>query len=275
MSEKKDKMYGFRFFKAILGMLFKVYYNPRIIGKENIPAEGAILLVGNHIHIMDQCLPILATKRPVHYMAKKEYFDNKKVAWFFRLGGCIPVDRSKKDERASSAALKVLHDGYALGLFPEGTRNALKEEKIQELFERCKPEDDTYDNFKQKTKKQKTSYVNYLEELRDMKKITEEDFQKNIYRVNDYLVELVDLKVISKKEYEDRVLLPFKFGAVSMAKKTDSYLVPFGISGDYKFRSKNLVVRIGKPFKVQGDLETANNKLRDSVKKLMQEDVKK
>lgn len=104
---------------------------------------------------------------------------------------------------------------------------------------------------------------NYLEELRNMKKITEEDFQKNIYRVNDYLVELVDLKVISKKEYEDRVLLPFKFGAVSMAKKTDSYLVPFGISGDYKFRSKNLVVRIGKPFKVQGDLETANNKLRD------------
>jgi 1-acyl-sn-glycerol-3-phosphate acyltransferase len=65
-------------------------------------------------------------------------------------------------------------------------------------------------------------------------------------------------------------LLPFKFGAVSMAKKTDATIVPVGITGTYKFRTKNLMVRYGEPFKV-GDmsLEEANEKLRDSIGKLM------
>ena len=135
-------------------------------------------------------------------MAKKEYFDGK-YAWFFRMSGCISVDRSIHDDNAKSQALDVLNDGGAIGLFPEGTRN-------------------------------KT----------------------------------------------DAFLLPFKFGAVSMAKKTDSYLVPVGISGDYKFRTKNLRYYIGKPFKV-GDmtLEEANEKLAKEIgalmKKGMNEDKKK
>ena len=140
---------------------------------------------------MDQCNVIISTKRLVHYMAKKEYFDGC-FAWFFKMVGCIPVNRSIKDKEAVDRALDVLNDGYALGLFPEGTRN-------------------------------KT----------------------------------------------DKFLLPFKFGAVSMAKKTNAYLVPFGISGDYKFRSHNLTIKFGKPFKVEGDLKSANERLEREVSKLM------
>ena len=193
---KKDKMYMYRFLKPVLGLIFKLYYNPKIIGKENILKEGSILIVGNHKHLFDQCLAIIATKRPIHYMAKKEYFKGK-FAWFFKMVGCIPVDRSRKDENAKKKALEVLNNGYALGLFPEGTRN-------------------------------KT----------------------------------------------EQFLLPFKYGAVSMANKTDSYLVPFGITGDYKFRSKNLMIRFGKPFKADDDLEKANKKLEAEVEKLMRENLK-
>lgn len=193
MKNKKLPEKFYKIMKPILGTIYKFYYNPKIIGKENIPKTGSILVVGNHKHIMDQCNIIISTKRVVHYMAKKEYFDNKKVAWFFRMSGCISVDRSKKDEDAKNMALEVLNQGGAIGLFPEGTRN-------------------------------KT----------------------------------------------DKFLLPFKYGAVSMAKKTDSYLVPFGVTGDYKFRSKNLVIRIGKPFKVtKMDLEEANQKLARQIGKLM------
>lgn len=193
---KKDKMYMYRFLKPVLGLIFKLYYNPTIIGKENILKEGSILIVGNHKHLFDQCLAIIATKRPIHYMAKKEYFEGK-FAWFFKMVGCIPVDRSRKDENAKKKALEVLYNGYALGLFPEGTRN-------------------------------KT----------------------------------------------EQFLLPFKYGAVSMANKTDSYLVPFGITGDYKFRSKNLMIRFGKPFKADDDLEKSNKKLEAEVEKLMRENLK-
>lgn len=182
----------YKIFKIILGPIFKFYYKPKIIGKENIPKDGPILVVGNHKHLYDQCLAILATKRVIHYMAKKEYFDDKKVAWFFKISGCISVDRQNKDREAASKAINLLNNGQAVGLFPEGTRN-------------------------------KT----------------------------------------------EAILLPFKFGAVSMAKKTNAYLVPFGIKGDYKFRG-GVTIKFGKPFKVgKMNLEVANKKLSRDIKKLM------
>ena len=273
--KNKENMLGFKIFKVVLGGLFKLYYNPKFIGKENIPTDGPILVVGNHIHIMDQCLPILCTKRPVHYMAKREYFDNKKVAWFFKLAGCIPVDRGIKDTNATGKALEVLNNKQALGLFPEGTRNGLKEQRMNEVYKICKNKYPDKDEFIKKMKKQKASYVNYFEELLNDKKITKKEFVDNIYDVNGYLLKLVDKKVIKMKDYDDHLLLPFKFGAVSMAKKTDAYLVPYGITGEYKFRSKDLVVRIGKPIKVGEDLEKSNKELRDTIADLMRENLKK
>ena len=178
----------YRLLKPVLGTIFKFYYNPKIIGKENIPKTGPILVVGNHKHIMDQCGPIISTKRVLHYMAKKEYFDGK-FAWFFKAMGCISVNRSIKDTDAKEKAINVLKNAGAIGLFPEGTRNRTKE-----------------------------------------------------------------------------VLLPFKFGAVSMAKKTDAYLVPFSVTGDYRFRSNNLVYRFGKPFKIDNmSLEDANKFLEEKI----------
>lgn len=189
----------YRIGRFILGPFFKWYYNPTIIGKENIPKEGAILIVGNHKHLYDQCLSIISTKRFIKYMSKREYFDNKKTRWFFKAVGCISVDRSVHDGKAKGEAIETLKNGGAIGLFPEGTRN-----KTQEF------------------------------------------------------------------------LLPFKFGAVSMAKKTDAYLVPFGITGDYIFRSKNLVIKYGKLFKVTDmELEEANNLLYETVKKLMEDTLEK
>ena len=60
-------------------------------------------------------------------MAKKEYWDSKKTAWFFDLAGCIPVNRQTKDSDAKNAAVEVLKNGGAIGLFPEGTRNRTNE----------------------------------------------------------------------------------------------------------------------------------------------------
>ena len=260
----------------ILKPIFKIYFNlkfkPTIIGKENIPTEGSMLVVGNHVHILDQCLAIIATKRPLHYMAKKEYFDGK-FAWFFKFAGCIPVNRQIKDEAAKGAALEVLKQDYALGLFPEGTRNGPKQEKIDEVYEIVKEEYPDKEEFTKIIKKQKTSFINYLLELVEKKKIKKKDFISNIDRVNDYLLELIDEKVITKDDYYENILLPFKFGAVSMAQKTDSYLVPYAITGEYKFRSKDLTVRFGKPFKVGEDLEKANTKLRKEIANLMRESM--
>lgn len=72
---------------------------------------------------------------------------------------------------------------------------------------------------------------------------------------------------------KEEKLLPFKFGAVKMAKETNAYLLPFAITGDYRFWQKNLICHIGKPFKVgKMSLEEANKKLEKEVYKLIKED---
>ena len=220
---------------------------------------------------MDQCPAILSTKRMLHYMAKKEYFDGK-FAWFFKACGCIPVNRSIHDDSAKSAAMEVLNNDFALGLFPEGTRNGLKPEKMKEVGEFCDLEFDK----KQKKilKNQRTSQVNFLMELVNNEAITMDEFRDNLFRCNDFMLELVDKKIISMDTYYDKLFLPFKFGAVSMASKSNSYIVPFVITGTYKFRSKDLRVRFGKAFKPGDDLEKANNKLRKVMIDLYKENIK-
>lgn len=263
-------MNGYKFMRAILSPIYKFWYRPKIEGKENIPQEGAIILAGNHIHLMDQCNVIISTKRKLHYMAKKEYFDDKKVAWFFKFVGCIPVDRSKKDADAKAAAIKVLDEGHALGIFPEGTRNGLKDEKIKEIYNKYFFEM-SYKKFSKKMKKNKTSFILYLEELLNNGIITELDYLNNIFNVDKYLKELIASGVITIDDYYDHILLPLKYGAVSMANKTNALIVPYAISGNYKFRSKNLKIKIGKPFKVSDDLEESNKRLDEEIKKLLRE----
>ena len=189
---------GFKILSTILKPIFKFWFGPKLIGKENMPKSGAIVVACNHKHLMDQCMVIISTKRPIHYMAKSEYFENKKVAWFFKAAGCIPVNRNGHDSEAKDAATEVLRSGGALGIFPEGTRN-----KTEDL------------------------------------------------------------------------LMPFKFGAVSLAKKNNALVVPVGVSGDYKFRPKNLVARIGEPIDVsEMNLEEANEKLHKTVETLILENLK-
>ena len=189
---KNNNYYFYKTIRFILKPFFYLYYNPKVTGKENIPKDGPIIIASNHIHAYDQSFPILSTKRVINYLAKKEYFDGKN-AWFFKLSGCIPVDRTTKDENAKSAAFEVLNNNGAVGIFPEGTRNRT-----------------------------------------------------------------------------DKLILDFKFGVVSLAKKTNATIVPIGVKGTYKFRSKNLVAKIGKPFKIDNlDLNEANILLKETIEELL------
>ena len=65
-------------------------------------------------------------------------------------------------------------------------------------------------------------------------------------------------------------LLDFKYGAMSMAKKTDSWVIPVAVKGKFKFRSKNLKIKYGKPFKVDDmTIEEATSKLRNTILEML------
>lgn len=87
---------------------------------------------------------------------------------------------------------------------------------------------------------------------------------------------LINLSPEAKRNYTKELLLPFKYGAVSMAKKTNSIIIPYSITGDYKLFSKNLKIVFGKPIDVSKlEIEDANEKLFNSIKKLLKENMDK
>lgn len=74
-------------------------------------------------------------------------------------------------------------------------------------------------------------------------------------------------------EKQSKVLLPFKIGAVKMAKETDSYIVPFGITGKYKLFSSNLKIVFGPKIKVEEtDLDLANQNLKEKIETMLRSD---
>lgn len=110
------------FFRIMLNSVIRT----KIIGKENIPNEGAAIICPNHIHIFDSVSVVVNNKRKIYVMAKEELFKSKIGNWFFRDVGAFPVSRGKGDTKALDTAGEYLKNGELLLVFPEGTRNGLE-----------------------------------------------------------------------------------------------------------------------------------------------------
>lgn len=108
--------------RPIVTIYFKIFYRPKYIGRENIPKNGRIILAGNHKNNLDCIYLMSSTKRPVHFLAKKELFVGFKKILFGNLG-LIPVDRKNKSHGSIELAEKYLESEKMIGIFPEGTFN--------------------------------------------------------------------------------------------------------------------------------------------------------
>ena len=189
---KKEKNVVYHIIKPIYTILIKIIFRPKVIGKENIPKDGALIFAGNHKHAVDPTMVMMSTKRIVHYMAKEELFRGLHGILFKNIG-LIKVYRGRSNPNAVIEAEKVLKNGGTIGIFPEGTRN----------------------------------------------KSTEE-------------------------------LLKFRHGAVAIAKKTGTPILPFAIKNKYKIFRKSVVLEFGKPIDVSNmETEEANEYLKNEVLKLL------
>jgi 1-acyl-sn-glycerol-3-phosphate acyltransferase len=95
----------------------------RVSGRENIPEQGPVLVISNHLSLADPPLLNLAIDRPVRYMAKKQLFRFRVLGYFIRGLGAFPVHRGRPDRKAFRQAEEVLAQGSTLVIFPEGTRS--------------------------------------------------------------------------------------------------------------------------------------------------------
>ena len=110
----------YRLVRPIVKLFFYFVYRPKVIGKENVPKKGRIVIASNHTDYFD-CVALVATnKRTIHFLAKDELL---KGFWgpAFKAMGIIPVNRREKDKNVLPAAIKVLEEERVIGIFPEGT----------------------------------------------------------------------------------------------------------------------------------------------------------
>ncbi|MCL6602405.1 MAG: 1-acyl-sn-glycerol-3-phosphate acyltransferase [Paenibacillus sp.] len=110
--------------RGLLRFIYAIFFPLKVVGKENVPKEGGVLLCANHISLMDPFTMGIKLDRHVKYMAKAEIFKVPVIGWLARQVGAFPVKREGVSKESIKTALNTLRGGNVMGIFPEGTRNS-------------------------------------------------------------------------------------------------------------------------------------------------------
>ena len=110
-------------FARLIARIIRVWARWQVRGGENVPKEGPLIVVANHMNLID--VPILAVSlgRKATFMAKEELFRSKLQGSIMYALGAFPVHRARIDLQAIRQAKQVLDDGGVLIVFPEGKRS--------------------------------------------------------------------------------------------------------------------------------------------------------
>ncbi|MDY7008190.1 MAG: lysophospholipid acyltransferase family protein [Cyanobacteriota bacterium] len=107
---------------SVIVPILRFYFRNNIYGAENVPQQGPFVVVSNHASDLDPPIVSVCMKRPVAYMAKEELFEVPVLKQIITLYGAYPVKRGSADRSAIRSALNSLEQGWAVGIFLQGTR---------------------------------------------------------------------------------------------------------------------------------------------------------
>jgi 1-acyl-sn-glycerol-3-phosphate acyltransferase len=115
---------------VFLGPLLRLLWRPWAEGRENIPADGPVIIASNHLSFCDSFFMPIVIRRKVTFLAKAEYFTTpglkgRMTRRFMYAVGMVPIDRGDSDaaRAALTTGVRVLGEGTLLGIYPEGTRS--------------------------------------------------------------------------------------------------------------------------------------------------------
>jgi 1-acyl-sn-glycerol-3-phosphate acyltransferase len=92
-------------------------------GKENVPEQGAFVLIGNHQSFLDPVFCGICLKRPLYFLARDSLFTNRFFGWLIASVNTIPVRRGEADLSAAKKVIGKLKEGNGVCIFPEATRS--------------------------------------------------------------------------------------------------------------------------------------------------------
>jgi 1-acyl-sn-glycerol-3-phosphate acyltransferase len=110
---------GYSLSKAIA----KTFFSYRVFGAENLVEEGPCIIAANHCSYLDPPLVGVAFRRGIHYLARKSLLDVPVLGPILPELNVIPVDQKNADRSALMGAIRVVRNGGAVLIFPEGTRS--------------------------------------------------------------------------------------------------------------------------------------------------------
>ncbi|HOP10708.1 MAG TPA: lysophospholipid acyltransferase family protein [Oscillospiraceae bacterium] len=108
--------------KNLRGFAFWLF-RVKVVGVENIPKEGQVVICLNHLSYLDPVLTAFASPRPINYIAKSSLFTKPLLGFLIRKLGALPIDRDKPEVGVFRTIGNLLEKGRAIGIFPEGTRS--------------------------------------------------------------------------------------------------------------------------------------------------------
>ena len=117
--------------KAICWLILKIFWRMEIIGIENLPQSGGLIIASNHVSYLDPAVLTASFNRKIYFLTKKEVFKNNFISFLLKNMNALPIDRGKVDMLAFKKAINILQEEKVLGIFPEGTRSSNGE--LQEL----------------------------------------------------------------------------------------------------------------------------------------------
>lgn len=116
-----DHLLSVRALKAVSAFYCRAFHRLELLTPPPpLPASGPAILVCNHTSGLDPFLIQAVCPRVITWMMAREFYDMPAFTWGFKLIGAIPVGRGGRDATATRAAIRALHEGQILGIFPEG-----------------------------------------------------------------------------------------------------------------------------------------------------------
>jgi 1-acyl-sn-glycerol-3-phosphate acyltransferase len=122
MTNPNERSFTWKSLQIIARICCTAWFDLKAYGLENVPKTGGVLRAANHQSYLDPVVVAVLLRRPVSYMAKSELFVNPFMGWLIRTLHAFPVRQGRGDVGALKETIKRLRDGYAMNIYPEGSR---------------------------------------------------------------------------------------------------------------------------------------------------------
>jgi 1-acyl-sn-glycerol-3-phosphate acyltransferase len=106
--------------------LLNILFSWKAEGRENVPLNGPLVLVANHVHVLDPIFLAFSLPRWITFVAKEELFRSPFLRFWLRWAGSLPIQREgtvREKQQILKSARNALEEGRILGMFPEGGRS--------------------------------------------------------------------------------------------------------------------------------------------------------